>query len=60
MIRVKLLLLIIRYTTVLLSGTDGTDLLLLVRVSGCSDSVEVNRLPQALKVTNSLTLLIRY
>ena len=56
--RKKIPLLISRYTTVLLSGTDGTDLLFQARVSGCSDSAEVNRLPHALTVTTSLTLLI--
>jgi len=56
--RTKIPLLISRYTTVLLSGTDGTDLLLYVRVSGCSDSAEVNRLPHALNVANSLTMLM--
>jgi len=55
--RTKIPLLISRYTTLLLSGTD---LLFYVRVSCCSDSAEVNRLPHVLKVTNSLTLLIRY
>jgi len=56
--RTNIPLLISRYTTVLLSDTDGTDLLFQVRVSVCSDSAEVNRLPHALKI-NNLTLLIR-